>query len=55
MRVLTHARRTFLLAPLLGAVSLLLLGAFAIVGMPWLVAAVAIAAIYVPRWLRASR
>ena len=39
--------------------SFLLLGALAVVGAPWLVAAVAIAAVYfprwLPRWLRVSR
>ena len=33
-------------------VSILFLGALAIVGLPWLIAGVAIAVLYAPRWLR---
>ena len=35
-------------------VAVLLLGATAIVSLPWVVAAVAVALFYVPRWLKAS-
>ena len=34
-------------------VAVLLLGSTAVVSLPWLVAAVAVAAVYIPRWLRA--
>lgn len=34
-------------------VALLLLGATAIVSLPWLVAGVAVAVFYIPRWLKA--
>ena len=35
-------------------VAVLLLGATAIVSLPWVVAGVAVALFYVPRWLKAS-
>ena len=35
-------------------VAILLLGATAVVSLPWVVAGVAVALFYVPRWLKAS-
>ena len=35
-------------------VAVLLLGATAVVSVPWVVAGVAVALVYIPRWLKAS-
>ena len=35
-------------------IALLLMGSVALVGLPWVIAAVAVAVIYLPRWLKAS-